>query len=126
MASASAIPAGRARSARCGTTSARCPTATDTATARTASATVYAATRGSIARRLTVRIRLAPATVSAPRARAFVKRVGKVPTAVKWTRKHCSAYRTAAVTEISISRPRPASASPCGPEMIARKVKGEN
>lgn len=85
---------------------------------------MYAATRGSTAKRWTVRIRLARATVSALRARASVKRAGKEPTAVKWTKRHCNAYRTAAAMGISISRPRLASANRCGPVMIVQKVRG--
>lgn len=92
--------------------------------ALTENATVYAATRGNTAKRWTVHIRLARATVSVPRARASARKAGKVPTAVKWTKRRSNACQTAAVMEISISRPRPASANRCGPAMIVQKVKG--
>jgi len=120
--SANATPVGRARSAPCDTTNAKYPTATATVIAPTANATVYVATRGSTARKSIVHIRLAQVTVSALRVHASVKRAGKVPIAVKWIRRHCNVCRTAAAMGISIWRLRPASANPCGPVMIVRKV----
>lgn len=121
---ANAILAGKAKNVPCDMTSAKYPIATAMDIAPTANATVYAATRGSTAKRSTVRTRLARVTVSAPRARASVKRAGKEPTAVKWIKRHCSVCRTAVVMGISIWRPRLASVNLCGRVMIARKVSG--
>lgn len=87
------------------------------------SAIAYVATKGSIARKWTAPIRLAPVMVSARRAPAFVRKGGKERIAAKWTRKRCSACPTVADTGTLILKLRRVSANPCGLAMTAPKVK---
>lgn len=103
-------------------TNAKYPIVTGMVIALMGNAIACAATKESIARKWTVPIPPAPATVSARTARVFVKRGGKDPIAVKWTRRHFSVCRTAADMETSILKLRHASASQCGLAMTVRKV----
>lgn len=98
----------------------------DTATAPTGSVIASAVIKESIARKWTVLTQPVPVTVSAPKVLASVRKDGKARIAVKWTRKHCSVYRTAADMGTLISRRRPAYASLCGLAMTVRKVIRED
>lgn len=126
MANVNAIPDGREKNVPFDMMSAKYPIAMDMGIVPTESATVYVAIKENTARKSIVHIQLAQATVSAPRALVYVKKAGKEPIVVKWTRKLCSVFPIAVVMEISILRLKLASASPCGRVMIVRRVRKKN
>lgn len=103
MASASATLAGKAKSARCGTTSAKFPTATDTDTVSMENALVSEDTKESSAETSIVPTLPVLATVSASKGPASAKKGGKASIARQWTRTRCNVCQTAPDMERSMS-----------------------
>lgn len=122
MASVSAIPAGKERTAVCGTMNARSPIATAMGSARTASAFACAASKASSARKSTARIRRATDTALVWTELVCARKAGKEPTAARLIKTRCNACPTARGTANSISRLKLVTVIRCGLEKTALEV----